>query len=113
MPDLFAYFLCGAKTAEQTIASTSQMLDLENIKWQEKVFEITEKDKKILPPIVKSATIAGEYKGIKVIKVAGHDTQCAVCAMPAAENETPAFLSCGTWSLIGCENDKPILSEKV
>ena len=112
MPDLFAYFLCGAKTAEQTIASTSQMLDLENIKWQEKVFEITEKDKKILPPIVKSATIAGEYKGIKVIKVAGHDTQCAVCAMPAAENETSAFLSCGTWSLIGCENDKPILSEK-
>lgn len=111
-PDLFAYFLCGAKTAEQTIASTSQMLDLENIKWQEKVFEITEKDKKILPPIVKSATIAGEYKGIKVIKVAGHDTQCAVCAMPAAENETSAFLSCGTWSLIGCENDKPILSEK-
>ena len=112
MPALFAYFLCGAKTAEQTIASTSQMLDLENIKWQEKVFEITEKDKKILPPIVKSATIAGEYKGIKVIKVAGHDTQCAVCAMPAAENETSAFLSCGTWSLIGCENDKPILSEK-
>ena len=112
MPDLVAYFLCGAKTAEQTIASTSQMLDLENIKWQEKVFEITEKDKKILPPIVKSATIAGEYKGIKVIKVAGHDTQCAVCAMPAAENETSAFLSCGTWSLIGCENDKPILSEK-
>ena len=112
MPDLFAYFLFGAKTAEQTIASTSQMLDLENIKWQEKVFEITEKDKKILPPIVKSATIAGEYKGIKVIKVAGHDTQCAVCAMPAAENETSAFLSCGTWSLIGCENDKPILSEK-
>ena len=112
MPDLLAYFLCGAKTAEQTIASTSQMLDLENIKWQEKVFEITEKDKKILPPIVKSATIAGEYKGIKVIKVAGHDTQCAVCAMPAAENETSAFLSCGTWSLIGCENDKPILSEK-
>lgn len=112
MPDLFAYFLCGAKTAEQTIASTSQMLDLENIKWQEKVFEITEKDKKILPPIVKSATIAGEYKGIKVIKVAGHDTQCAVCAMPAAKNETSAFLSCGTWSLIGCENDKPILSEK-
>ena len=32
--------------------------------------------------------------------------------MPAAENETSAFLSCGTWSLIGCEKDKPILSEK-
>lgn len=112
MPDLFAYSLCGAKTVEQTIASTSQMLDLKNVKWQNEVFKVTGKNEKLLPTIVKSATAAGEYKGIKVIKVAGHDTQCAVAAMPASENENPAFLSCGTWSLIGCENDEPILSEK-
>ena len=112
MPDLFAYSLCGAKTVEQTIASTSQMLDLKNVKWQNEVFKVTGKNEKLLPTIVKSATVAGEYKGIKVIKVAGHDTQCAVAAMPASENENPAFLSCGTWSLIGCENDEPILSEK-
>ena len=112
MPDLFAYALCGAKSAEQTIASTSQMLDLNNVKWQSKVFDVTGKDAKILPPIVESATVAGEYNGIKVIKVAGHDTQCAVCAMPSTRQENPAFLSCGTWSLIGCENDEPILTEK-
>ena len=112
MPDLFAYSLCGAKTVEQTIASTSQMLDLKNVKWQNEVFKVTGKNEKLLPTIVKSATVAGEYKGIKVIKVAGHDTQCAVAAMPASENKNPAFLSCGTWSLIGCENDEPILSEK-
>lgn len=112
MPDLFAYALCGAKTAEQTIASTSQMLDLENVKWQKDVFALTGKSDTMLPPIVKSATVAGEYNGIKVIKVAGHDTQCAVCAMPSTSNEEAAFLSCGTWSLIGCENGKPILTEK-
>lgn len=112
MPDLFAYALCGAKTAEQTIASTSQMLDLKNVKWQNSVFALTGKNEKMLPPIVKSATVAGEYDGIKVIKVAGHDTQCAVCAMPSVAGEEPAFLSCGTWSLIGCENDEPILAEK-
>ncbi len=112
MPDLFAYALCGAKTAEQTIASTSQMLDLKNIKWQNGVFALTGKEEKMLPPIVKSATVAGEYNGIKVIKVAGHDTQCAVCAMPSVSGEEPAFLSCGTWSLIGCENSEPILTEK-
>lgn len=112
MPDLFAYSLCGAKTVEQTIASTSQMLYLKNVKWQNEVFKVTGKNEKLLPTIVKSATVAGKYKGIKVIKVAGHDTQCAVAAMPASENENPAFLSCGTWSLIGCENDEPILSEK-
>lgn len=88
------------------------MLDLENVKWQKEVFNLTGKSESILPPIVKSATQAGEYKGIKVIKVAGHDTQCAVCAMPANPDKTPAFLSCGTWSLIGCENDEPILNEK-
>jgi len=112
MPDLFVYALCGVKSAEQTIASTSQMLDLERVCWQREVFALTGKDEKMLPPIVKSASIAGEYNGIKVIKVAGHDTQCAVCAMPENGGKTPAFLSCGTWSLIGCENDLPILSEK-
>ena len=83
MPDLFAYALCGAKTAEQTIASTSQMLNLKNAEWQKDVFALTGKSENMLPPIVESATVAGEYNGIKVIKVAGHDTQCAVCAMPS------------------------------
>lgn len=45
-----------------------------------------------------------------MIASAGHDTQCAVAAMPAAAGEQPAFLSCGTWSLIGCELDEPILT---
>lgn len=112
MPDLFAYALCGAKTAEQTIASTSQMLDLKNVEWQKDVFALTGKSENMLPPIVESATVAGEYNGIKVIKVAGHDTQCAVCAMPSVDGEEPAFLSCGTWSLIGCESDEPILTQK-
>lgn len=46
------------------------MLDLENVKWQKEVFNLTGKNESILPPIVKSATQAGEYKSIKVIKVA-------------------------------------------
>lgn len=112
MPDLFAYSLCGAKSVDKTIASTSQMLDLENVEWQKDIFALSGKNEKILPPIVDCATVVGEYNGIKVIKVAGHDTQCAVSAMPCDENITNAFLSCGTWSLIGCESDFPILTEK-
>ena len=100
MPDLFVYALCSVKSAEQTIASTSQMLDLEKVCWQKEAFALSGKSEKMLPPIVKSASVAGEYNGIKVIKVAGHDTQCAVCAMPETDGETPAFLSCGTWSLL-------------
>ena len=112
MPDLFAYALCGAKNADQTIASTSQMLDMKSKGWCADAFALTGKNPKILPQIVSPATVAGEYDGIKVIKVAGHDTQCAVCAMPASDSQCAAFLSCGTWSLIGCECDEPILTEK-
>lgn len=112
MPDLFAFMLCGAKTAEQTIASTSQMLDLKCVKWQKEMVSLTEKDISLLPELVESASIAGEYNGIKVIKAAGHDTQCAIAAAPFDTEKTSAFLSCGTWSLIGCETDEPVLTEK-
>ena len=112
IPDLIAYLLCGAVSAEQTIASTSQLLDISTGDWSQDVFALTGMASGALPPIVKSATPAGAYNDIKIIKAAGHDTQCAVCAMPCEEDETAAFLSCGTWSLIGCECDAPITTEK-
>lgn len=112
IPDLIVYELCGAVSAEQTIASTSQMLDPKTKNWNPQVVSLTGMPQHILPPVVKSATPAGEYKGIQIIKAAGHDTQCAVCAMPSAQQESAAFLSCGTWSLIGCECDAPVMTKK-
>ena len=112
MPDLFVWALCGDKSAEKTIASTSQMYDFGKCDWNTDIAELSGMDSGILQKLVNSATIVGEYKGIKVIKVAGHDTQCAVAAMPADSKSCPAFLSCGTWSLIGCECDSAILTEK-
>lgn len=111
MPDLFAYLLTGKKVCEMSIASTSQMLDMKAKNWSKKVldkFGITES---LFPELCESATVNGEYKGIPVISVAGHDTQCAVAAMPA-KKENPAFLSCGTWSLIGCELDEPVMTKQ-
>lgn len=64
-------------------------------------------------PIVASGTVTGTLAdGAKIIAVAGHDTQCASAAMPCAEEdaEHTAFLSCGTWSLLGTELDAPILT---
>lgn len=112
MPDLFTFALCGAKTTEQTIASTSQMLNLKDKKWQNEVILLTKKNPDILPKLVPCPSVAGEFNGIKVIKVAGHDTQCAVAAAPFDETKECAFLSCGTWSLIGCELDEPVLTQK-
>lgn len=111
MPDLFAYLLTGEKVCEMTIASTSQMLDMKEKCWSRKVLDTFGIKEDLFAPLKGSATVNGEYKGIPVISVAGHDTQCAVAAMPS-ENENAAFLSCGTWSLIGCELDEPVMTEK-
>lgn len=110
MPDLFAYLFTGNKNCEYTIASTSQMLNPVTKEWSDEVMKRFNIDKSIFAPLCKTASVVGEYNGAKVIAVAGHDTQCAVAAMPVLDGENPAFLSCGTWSLIGCELDEPILT---
>lgn len=109
MPDLFAYLLTGKKVCEMTIASTSQMFDMKEKTWSRKVLDTFGIKEELFPEIKESATVNGEYKGIPVISVAGHDTQCAVAAMPT-KSENAAFLSCGTWSLIGCELDSPVMT---
>lgn len=112
MPDLFVWALGGSKAAEKTIASTSQMYDFVKKGWNYDIASISGISTDILQPLTDTCTVAGEYNGIKIIRVAGHDTQCAVAAMPADKNKCNAFLSCGTWSLIGCECDEAILTEK-
>lgn len=112
MPDLFIWALGGSKAAEKTIASTSQMYDFEKKSWNYDIARLSGMNTDILQPLTDACTAAGEYNGIKIIRVAGHDTQCAVAAMPADADKCSAFLSCGTWSLIGCECDEAILTEK-
>lgn len=111
MPDLFGYLLTGNSVSEYTIASTSQMLNLTAKCWSKTVTERFSINENLFAPLTKTATVLGKYKGIDVITVAGHDTQCAVAAMPCTD-ESSAFLSCGTWSLIGCELDEPVLNER-
>ncbi len=112
MPDLFAYYLCRKAVCEKTIASTSQMLNLKTGKWSNTVCEKCGIDASVFAPICSSASVIGEKDGVKIIAAAGHDTQCAIAAMPCDKHSEPAFLSCGTWSLIGCELDEPVLTEK-
>ena len=109
MPDLFGYLLTGNKACELSIASTSQMLNPVSSDWSETVLDTYNIDKSLFAPLVSSGTVLGEYNGIKVVSVCGHDTQCAVCAMPTASRNA-AFLSCGTWSLLGCETEQPVLT---
>lgn len=111
MPDLFAHALCGADACETTIASTSQMLDARTGAWSRSVLDAFGIPETLFAPLVKSGTVVGEYRGAKVVAAAGHDTQCAVAALPAPDKDA-AFLSCGTWSLLGCELDAPVLTDE-
>lgn len=121
MPDLLNYLLTGNKVTEYSIASTTQLLDAKNRVWSDEVLEQLGIPKDILTEIVKTGTRVGtlseeitnelEIHNAEVIAVAGHDTQSAMVAVPAKEEDF-IFLSCGTWSLLGTELDEPIIDEK-
>lgn len=121
MPDLFNYFLTGQKKAEYSIASTTQLLDAKKGEWSGEVIDALKLPENIFPEIVPTGTKIGELTDeicnelgldkIDVMAVAGHDTQSALVAVPAAEDDF-IFLSCGTWSLLGTELPAPIINEK-
>ena len=112
MPDLFAHALCGSAVCERSIASTSGMLRLPQGVWNDEVLRVFGLPQTLFLPPVESGTAVGAMpqNGAKVVAVAGHDTQCAVAALPEPEPNA-AFLSCGTWSLLGCELDAPVLTQ--
>lgn len=112
MPDLFRYALGGPVCCDTTVACTSQMLDPRTGQWRRDVLERYGIPESLLPPIRKSGSLLTKVRGIPSILVAGHDTQSAVTAMPVRPEEADeaAFVSCGTWSLFGCELDRPILT---
>lgn len=121
MPDLLNYFLTGEKTAEYSIASTTQLLDARKKDWSDTVLDALGIPKRIFPSITKTGTKIGTLTdaicrelGLEktdVVAVAGHDTQSALVSVPAREKDF-IFLSCGTWSLLGTELDEPIINEK-
>ena len=121
MPDLFAYFLTGEKVCEETIASTSQFLNPSTKEIDKELLETLGLPTKLLQKMVKPGTQIGMLKddvikelGLtycpKVISVAQHDTASAVMAVPVSEDRF-AYISSGTWSLLGSETPKPYLTE--
>ena len=121
MPDLLNYFLSNEKCTEYTIASTTQLLDAKNKTWSSEIIENLDLPKNIFTKIVQPGTKIGKLSKqiseelgineIDVIAVAGHDTASAVAAVPAL-NRNFAYLSSGTWSLMGVETDAPVITEE-
>jgi rhamnulokinase len=120
MPDLFHYLLTGRKAAEFTIASTSQFLDPRTRTWIPGLFQAMGFSRKVLQEIVEPGTVLGPLsdkliaetglRDVPVIATAGHDTAAAVAAVPAEEGGPWAYISSGTWSLVGVEAPAPVIS---
>ncbi len=121
MPDALAYLLTGNKVVEYTIASTSQILNPRTKQFENQLLEAAEVSPSILGEIVMPGHRIGtltdaladecELGKVPVVAVAGHDTASAVAAVPA-ENERFAYLSSGTWSLMGIEVKDAIINDE-
>lgn len=120
MPDLFNYYLSGTACSEYTMASTTQLLDARRRDWSQEVIRTLGIPEKLFLPVVMPGTKLGTLQPaiceelgaapMNVIAVAGHDTQCAMAAVPA-QKEDFIFVSCGTWSLFGTELKEPVIDE--
>ncbi len=121
MPDLFNYWLTGKQLSEFSIATTTQCYDPRKGDWARDMLTTLGIPTKMLPEIVQpGATIGplaqslvdelGAGDGVPVIAPATHDTGSAVAAVPAS-GTGHAYISSGTWSLMGVEIDKPLINE--
>lgn len=121
IPDLLCYFLTGRMSNEFTMASTTQLLNSETGDWDKKLLKKLGIPTDIFAPIVEPGASKGVLnrdvcertgcKPVEVRAVAEHDTGSAVLAVPAEKGEKFAFISCGTWSLLGAELEKPLISD--
>lgn len=119
-PDLLGYWLTGQKTQERSIASTSQLYDPQAKDWNYPLIERLGIPANLFKAISDSGNLLGELRsnlqedtgltGLKVVTVGGHDTASAVAAVPSSE-DSPAYLSSGTWSLMGVELPDPVISD--
>lgn len=120
-PDLINFRLTGKQFAEYTNATTTQLVNAKTSSWDAELLQTLELDDSKLPKIIPAGADLGYLKteiaeelnlqNVRVIAPATHDTGSAVIGAPLEENW--AYISSGTWSLVGVEIDKPLINERV
>jgi rhamnulokinase len=121
VPDLLAYWLTGRRVAERTNASTTGLVNIATGQWDDALLERLELPRSLFPPLVDAGTRVGSLladvaseigidPATSVTAVGSHDTASAVLAVPALTDDF-AYISCGTWGLVGVELERPELSE--
>ncbi len=123
IPDLLNFWLTGQKAVEYTIASTSQMLDARSRTWDRNLLTKLGLPTELLPKVIAPGTNLGGVRAevaartgvgnmVQVFAPGSHDTASAVAAVPA-EGQNWAYLSSGTWSLMGIELNAPLINDRV
>lgn len=120
VPDLLAYWLTGQAGAERTIASTTQLYDVRGGVWATALAERLGIPPRLLPPLRDTGDVIGKVlpeiaveSGVPecpVVAVGSHDTASALVGTPADPGANFAYISSGTWSLVGVELDRPVLT---
>jgi rhamnulokinase len=121
--DYFHFLFSGAGRAEESLASTTQVFDPMTRSWSDRLIDAAGLPRRIFPTIVPSGTSLGAIlpelqdetglgSGVQVIATCSHDTGAAVAAVPGRGDDW-AYLSSGTWSLIGVELPAPLINDKV
>jgi len=117
MPDLWTFWLSGARGAEHTIAGTTSLLDARTGDWDRQLAYRADIEPRLLPPVTAPGSLAGGLRpnlaarlgaDVPVYRAASHDTASAVAAVPGEGHV--GFVSCGTWALAGVEHDRPVLT---
>ncbi|MGH9211416.1 MAG: rhamnulokinase [Acidimicrobiales bacterium] len=111
LPELLVHHLTGEVLGERSSAGTTGLVDIATGEWSAELAEAVGVDPAILPPLHSAATPSGSWRGIPVHLVGGHDTASAVVAMAPSPHLGAAFVSSGTWLLVGREQDEPDLSQ--
>ena len=121
VPDLLAYWMTGRRVAERTNASTTGLVDVRTGEWHDALLERLRLPRSLFPGLVDAGTAIGPFlpevareigigPAVNVTAVGSHDTASAVLAVPALSPDF-AYISCGTWGLVGVELEAPELSE--
>ena len=122
IPDLIGYWLTGQVGAEATNASTTQLYDVRSRTWAAHLADRVGIPARLLPPLREAGDIVGSLlpavaadlglaKSIPVVAVGSHDTASSVVAVPADPGGRFAYISSGTWSLVGVELESPVLTD--
>ncbi|CAN5163095.1 rhamnulokinase family protein [soil metagenome] len=119
IPDLIGYWLTGVQVAERTNASTTGLFDVRTREWSTDIAERLGFESSLFPRLVDPGTELGPLlpsvtaeigARIPVFSVGSHDTASAVVGVPAGDDDY-AYISCGTWGLVGVELDAPVLTD--